>query len=88
MALIFLVIGALFVILLVPRIMKVEALKKRSSDLDTELKKLQTENKSLETELQLLREDPTYIEKVARQKLNKAKPGEIVYKIVPDEQGR
>ena len=71
-----------FVILLLPKISQVRQLKERSDSLSEELKKLQSQNKALETELRLLREDPVYLEKVARQKFNKAKEGEIVYRVV------
>ena len=52
------------------------------SGLETELRKLQEENLKLENELRLLRQDPVYLEKVARRKFNKAKENEIVYKVV------
>jgi cell division protein FtsB len=53
------------------------------------LARLRKENKALETELQLLIHDPVYLEKVAREKFNKAKQGEIVYKVVrPGEDGK
>ena len=79
---VFLVLVFLFVVLLTPRIMQVESLKTRSRDLEIELKKLQTQNLLLENELRLLHDDPVYLEKIAREKFNKAKQGEIVYKIV------
>ena len=79
---VFLVLVFLFVVLLTPRIMQVESLKTRSHDLEIELKKLQTQNLLLENELRLLHDDPVYLEKIAREKFNKAKQGEIVYKIV------
>ncbi len=71
-----------FGILLAPRIVQVEKLKSRSRGLETEIKKLHAENLELESQLRLLREDPVYLEKIAREKFNKAKQGEIVYKVV------
>ena len=68
--------------------MKVQSLKARSENLDAEIRKLRVQNKALETELKMLREDPVYIEKVARSKFNKAKEGEIVYKVVRDGQAK
>ena len=62
--------------------MQVHSLKVRSENLEIELKKIRQENQQLETELRLLREDPVYLEKVARAKFNKAKQGEIVYKVI------
>lgn len=81
-AIIFLVLFFIFAALLTPRILKVQHLKTRSRDLEVELKKLQLQNTALENELRLLRDDPVYLEKVARGKFNKAKQGEIVYKVV------
>lgn len=74
-----------FAALLMPRVIQIEKLKSRSTRLEAELKKIRLENKRLETELKLLREDPVYLEKVARDKFNKAKEGEIVYKVVRPE---
>jgi cell division protein FtsB len=79
---VFLILAAVFAAFLIPQMFKVHDLQIRSQDLDRELKKLQYENQLLETELKLLRDDPVYLERVARQKLNKAKEGEIVYKVV------
>jgi cell division protein FtsB len=71
-----------FMLLLAPRIVHVEKLKIRSRDLNKEVMRLKKENLELESELKLLREDPVYLEKVARGKFNKAKEGEIIYKVV------
>lgn len=81
-AAIFFVLAAVFVILLLPKLLQVDKLKRQSSRLDAEIRRLETQNRRLEAELKLLREDPVYLEKVARDKLNKAKEGEIVYKVV------
>ena len=79
---VFLILTAIFIAFLAPQLFKVHNLESRSQALNAELKKLQKENLELETELRLLRDDPVYLERVARQKLNKAKEGEIVYKVV------
>lgn len=80
----------LFAILLMPKIMHVQKLKARSQSLNGEIRQIQLENQRMENELKLLREDPVYLEKVAREKFNKAKEGEIVYKVVrqPDAPAR
>ena len=41
---------------------------------------------ALEYELRLLKDDPVYLEKVARAQFNKAKEGEVVYKVVREGQ--
>ncbi len=85
-AVIFLLLAAAFVALLVPRVMQVQSLKTRSEGLERELRDLKKQNDSLERELELLHNDPVYLEKVARHQLNKAKEGEIVYKVVREGQ--
>ena len=77
----------LFIILTAPRLIQIRSLRIRSQNLETELQKLKKENQMLENELRLLREDPTYLEKVAREKFNKARQGEIVYKVVREGEG-
>lgn len=81
-AVIFIAVIVIFIALLVPRILKITHLGNRSADLSAELERLKKENALLERELRLLRDDPVYLEKVAREKFNKAKQGEIVYKVV------
>ena len=85
-AVIILFLAGLFIILLAPRIVQVRQLQQRNDAIDAELKKLQAENQKLEHELRLLRDDPVYLEKVARAQFNKAKQGEIVYKVVREGQ--
>ncbi|PIU40548.1 MAG: hypothetical protein COT00_01135 [Candidatus Omnitrophica bacterium CG07_land_8_20_14_0_80_50_8] len=82
MALIFLLLLLIFAVLLAPRVMQVHSLQVRSENLEAELTRIKLENQQLENQLRQLREDPVYLEKVARVKFNKAKQGEIVYKIV------
>ena len=43
-------------------------------------------NRVLENELRLLKEDPVYVEGVARRLFRKSKEGEVIYKIVPAEE--
>jgi len=50
--------------------------------LDTKIAELEETNKNLRVEIQALKEDPFYIEKVARDNLGLIKPGEIIYKII------
>ena len=50
--------------------------------LDKKIAELEETNKNLRVEIQALKEDPFYIEKVARDNLGLIKPGEIIYKII------
>ena len=83
---VFVLLAALFAFLLVPRIVQVQSLHKRSEDLERELFGLKKQNEALEYELRLLKDDPVYLEKVARAQFNKAKEGEVVYKVVREGQ--
>lgn len=82
----FLILTAVFIALIAPRVLQVQSLKARSAELDKELVALKKKNDALERELTLLREDPVYLEKVARSQFRKAKEGEIVYKVVRPSQ--
>ncbi len=84
--LIFLIIVGVFIVLIAPRVLQVRSLKARSAGLNKELIALKKKNDYLERELTLLREDPVYLEKVARSQFRKAKEGEIVYRVVRSPQ--
>lgn len=81
-AVVFIVFVVIFIALVIPKMVHVQKLEERSQALEEELNKIRVENKRMEMELRLLRDDPVYLEKVAREKFNKAKQGEIVYKVV------
>ena len=59
-----------------------ETFTKGDVDFKAQLTKIKASNQKLEEELRLLREDPVYLEKVAREKFNKVKEGENLYRIV------
>ena len=50
----------------------------------SEVSKIQNENKDLTDEIQALRNDPTTIEKLAREELRLVKPGEVVLVTPPE----
>lgn len=79
---VFVLLAVGFVALLTPRMVQVHSLRERSDKLEQELRQLKKENEQLEAELRLLKDDPVYLEKVARSQFNKAKEGEVVYKVV------
>jgi len=54
-------------------------LKKARFDLTEEVLTLREENSALRKEIKGLKEDPFFIEKVAREELNLVRPNEIVY---------
>ena len=83
---VFIALAALFAFLLIPRMMQVQSLRERSEKLNKDLLELKKQNEALEYELRLLKDDPVYLEKVARAQFNKAKEGELVYKVVREGQ--
>ena len=83
---VFILLAVGFVALVMPRVLQVGTLRERSNKLEAELRNLKRENEELEAELRLLKDDPVYLEKVARSQFNKAKEGEVVYKVVREGQ--
>lgn len=63
------------------------ALRRRRQELQTlqqQVKQLQQENQQLEQEIKSLKTDPKAIEKLAREQMKLAKPGEIIY-VLPEK---
>ncbi|HUO83719.1 MAG TPA: septum formation initiator family protein [Thermoanaerobaculia bacterium] len=67
-------------------IAELQRAQKRVSDLDREVERLRSENERLRRELETLRSSTYAYEKIAREDLGMAKPGETVY-VLPDEPG-
>ena len=59
--------------------------RRENQGLDREIERLEEENRQLETEIQGLRSDPAAIEKLAREQMRMARPGEIIFTL-PGEQ--
>jgi len=58
------------------------ALRRRQRELETlqqQVKQLQEENQKLEQQIESLKSDPKAVEKLAREQMKLAKPGEIIY---------
>lgn len=53
--------------------------KRESEELQKQLQALTEENKRLAAEIKALKSDPQTIEKIAREEMKLARPGEIVY---------
>ena len=63
------------------------ALRRRRQELQNlqqQVKQLQDENQKLEQQIKALKSDPKAIEKVAREQMKLAKPGEIIY-VLPEK---
>lgn len=71
--------------LFTPVFFKVNRLERQKEDLQAEIQVLSAKTQVLSNELRLLKDDPTYIEHVARKTFNKSKPGEVTYRLVPTD---
>ena len=70
----------------IPGYSKLQKLKSINQDLTKEIEKLKIENIQLTKEAKKLTEDPLYVEKVARKEMGMSKKGEVIYRIVDDEE--
>ncbi|MCQ9206635.1 MAG: septum formation initiator family protein [Omnitrophica bacterium] len=68
------VFGAIFL----PGFSKLQELKEENRNLGKRIEILKKTNKELREEKEKLENDPTYIEKIAREKLGMARKGEII----------
>jgi cell division protein FtsB len=84
--LIWILIGILILWVFVPIILKINRLKTQKADLQVEIHRLAQRNIALDQELQQLKNDPTYVEYMARRTFGTAKEGEVVYKLVTPEE--
>lgn len=60
-------------------------LKKNEEKLLKEINQISSENNSLKKEIDLLKKDPAYLEKCAREKFGLVKPGEMVFQFKNEE---
>jgi cell division protein FtsB len=57
--------------------------QKEIQKLESDIKQLDTENRSLSDQVKALKTDPRMIERIAREEMGLAKPGEKIYKLPP-----
>ncbi len=76
---------ALFTWIYLPPLSKYQDLKVRQEGMDLQIKELAEKVNQLREERDLLKNDVGYLEKIIRDELGLVKPGEIVYKFVPDQ---
>ncbi|WP_460180435.1 FtsB family cell division protein [Thermodesulfovibrio sp. TK110] len=60
-------------------------LKKNEQRLIKEINRISMENNTLKNEIELLKKDPSYMEKYAREKFGVIKPGEMVFQFQKEE---
>ncbi|WP_353684834.1 septum formation initiator family protein [Thermodesulfovibrio sp. 3907-1M] len=60
-------------------------LKKNEQKLIKEIDQISMENNTLKNEIELLKNDPSYMEKYAREKFGVVKPGEMIFQFQKEE---
>ena len=68
-----------------PALFKLRRLSIKKNNLTKQIKATQASNLYLQAEKRRLEEDLIYIEKMSRQKLRLSNPGEVIYRIVPQQ---
>jgi cell division protein FtsB len=79
-------LAVFLLIIFLPGWSKLQESRNRNSELESRIKHITRENFLLQEELRLIREDPVYQEKIARQKLGVVRKGEIPIKIISAEE--
>ena len=74
------VIVAILIVIYLPGLSKLQQMKERNKALKKQITELEKMNEELEVEIDRLNTDPIYVESIAREKLKKARKGEIIYK--------
>ncbi len=75
----------LFAFLYLPGLSKLQELRFEEEKLSKDLTDLNQRIQKLQEEKNLLQNDQDYLEKVIREELGLVRPGEMVYKLVPEE---
>lgn len=81
---------AIFILLVllaifVPGYSKLQKLKSAEEDLTQRQEELKIENTKLSKQERGLKEDPFYIEKIARENMKATKKGEVIYKVIDED---
>lgn len=79
------IIGILVTVSFIPVFSRYQDLSQSKKEAGEKILQLKAENKALIEEQNRLQNDPIYAESVARKKLNFAKEGEVIYKMVPED---
>lgn len=72
-------------IIFLPPISKLHQLQSKNEELLKKNQFYEIKNEALNKEIERLKNDPAYLEQVAREKLKVAREGEVVYKVETEE---
>lgn len=75
----------LLLVLFLPGYSKLQELRDKNRDLSGKIKRLVVENSLLQEELRLVKDDPVYQEKIAREKLGVVRKGEVPIHIIGEQ---
>ena len=79
------IITVIVALVFLPSYSKMQELKQKNQELLSKIQYLEVRNKQLQQEQQFLKNNPAYLEKVAREKMGLIRQGETVYKIVQED---
>ena len=79
-------IAILLGLIFIPGYIKIKNLARQNRELEIQIKEIAQANKKLQEEQEKLKNDPLYLEKVAREKLGVVRKGEVVYKVLPPQE--
>ena len=77
-------IAFIILIIFLPGYTKLQNLRQKNRELEAKIEELKQENLALKEKEQLLKTDPFYLEKVAREKMGVAREGEVIYRIAEE----
>ncbi|MDD5454247.1 MAG: septum formation initiator family protein [Candidatus Ratteibacteria bacterium] len=80
----FFLLGGILLYLLIPNYSALSRYRKDREALNIRIQQLEKENESLKAEIEKLKTDPLYIEKIARKELGMTRQGEVIYRIIPE----
>jgi len=78
-------IAILVLIFFLPSFTIMQDRRQKNSDYERQIAELRSKNEALKEEKRLLLEDPTYLEKVAREEMGIVREGEVIYRLRPEE---
>ena len=77
------IVGCGIVLLFVPLLRQRHAMQQDIARLDRELEQQDALEKKQKTEIEALKSDSSYVERTARNKLNLARPNEVIFRFEP-----
>ncbi|MBL7084928.1 MAG: septum formation initiator family protein [Candidatus Omnitrophica bacterium] len=77
---------ALLGFIFIPGYLKIKRLTRQNRELERQIEEIKQVNKGLGEEQERMKNDPLYLESIAREKLGVVKKGEVVFKVLPPQE--